>query len=156
MGQVSKHQGGAILLPKWLMRTQSMQFNSVDVVLIMALTLRIHGTADAVRQTARNLRFKVCMEHQPKMKALAKLADDRATLQSALNIVQRATDALGVLPGVPFEVLPRALLIDPPRCHYKVMRLAGEAGARHWACQHCSHTKSLNESLASEPLEVAA
>lgn len=43
-----------ITLPKWLTRTQSMQFNSVDVVLIMALTLRIHGTADAIRQTARN------------------------------------------------------------------------------------------------------
>lgn len=48
-----------ITLPRWLMNTRSMQLNSVDVVLIMALTLRIHGTADAIRQAARNIRFKV-------------------------------------------------------------------------------------------------
>lgn len=133
-----------ITLPKWLTRTQSMQFNSVDVVLIMALTLRIHGTADAIRQTARNLRFKVCMEHQPKMKALAKLEKDEEVILCAFNIVQRATDAMGIHPGKLFEVLPPAELQDPPRCHYKPMRLAGEPGRRHWQCQHCSHTKQIN------------
>lgn len=134
-----------ITLPKWLTRTRTMQFNSVDTVLAIALTLRIHGTADAVRQTARNLRFKVCMEHQPKMKALAKLEKDEEVILCAFNIVQRATDKLGILPGRLFEVLPAAELVDPPKCHYKVMRLAGEPGARHWQCQHCSHTKPIDQ-----------
>ncbi len=32
--------------------------------------------------------------------------DERAALQVALNIVQRATDALGILPGTPFPAGP--------------------------------------------------
>lgn len=132
-----------ITAPKWLTRTRWMQFNSVDVVLVMALTLRIHGTADAVRQAAFNLRLKVCMEHQPKMKALARLENDSEVLLCAHRIVQQATDALGILPGQLFEVLPALELADPPRCHFKPMRLAGEPGARIWACQHCKHTKPI-------------
>lgn len=132
-----------IALPRWLMNTRSMQLNSVDVVLIMALTLRIHGTADAIRQTARNIRFKVCKEHQPKMKTLAKLESDEEVILCAQNIVQRATDALGILQGKPFEFIPGGIIQDPPRCHYKPMRLAGEPGGRHWKCQHCSKTKPL-------------
>lgn len=127
-----------ITLPRWLAKTYSMQLNSVDVVLIMALTLRIHGTADAIRKTAMNIRFKVCMEHQPKMKALAKLKNDADVIRCAINIVQRATDAMGVLPGEPFELIPEA-----QRCHFKPMLLAGGPGTRHWKCQHCSHTKPL-------------
>lgn len=38
-------------------------------------------------------------------------------------------------------------LVDPPKCHMKPMRLAGDVDSRHWRCQHCSHTK---------PIEVAA
>lgn len=132
-----------IALPKWLTRTRTMEFSSVDTVLAMALTLRIHGTAEAIRQTARNLRLKVCMEHQPKMKALAKLEDDREVLLCALMIVSRATDALGILPGQMFEYIAPTELETPPSCHYKPMRLAGEPGARHWQCQHCSHTKPI-------------
>lgn len=131
----------AIPLPRWLMKTRTMQFNSVDVVLIMALTLRIHGTAEAIRKTAMSLRFKVCMEHQPRMKQLAKLDKDEEVILCAFNIVQRATDTLGILPGRLFEVIPPSVLQDPPKCHYNVMRLAGEPGKRHWQCQHCSHTK---------------
>lgn len=126
-----------ITLPRWLMHTRTMQLNSIDVVLILALVLKVHGTAQAVRDTAVRIRTKVCMEHQPKMKALSRLADDGAVLRAAYNIVQRATDALGIHPGAVFE--PK--MPDAPRCHYKAMRLAGEPGARHWACQCCSHTK---------------
>lgn len=132
-----------IALPRWLMNTRSMQLNSVDVVLIMALNLRIHGTADAIRQTARNIRFKVCKEHQPKMKQLANLEKDEEVILCAFNIVQRATDALGILPGKLFEFIPVGIIQDPPRCHYKPMRLTGEPGDRHWKCQHCSKTKQL-------------
>lgn len=132
-----------IALPRWLMKTHSMQLNSVDVVLIMALTLRIHGTADAIRKTAMNIRFKVCKEHQPKMKALAKLKKDEDVIRCAINIVQRATDAIGILPGKQFEFIPGGIIQDPPRCHYKAMRLSGEPGNRHWKCQHCSKIKPL-------------
>lgn len=132
-----------IKLPRWMTKTYSMQLNSVDVVLIMALSLRIHGTADAIRKAAMNIRFKVCMEHQPKMKALAKLKNDADVIRCAIKIVQRATDAMGILPGEPFELIPEDVIQDPPRCHMKPMLLAGEPGNRYWKCQHCSHTKPL-------------
>lgn len=131
-----------IRLPKWLATTYTMQFNSIDFTLALALTLRIHGTADAVRQTAKNLRHKVCMEHQPKIKLLAKIEDDAAVLKCAKNIVQRVTDALDIHPGQPFEVLD---VHTPPKCHYQPMLLAGEPGARVWRCQHCQ---------AEQPVEV--
>lgn len=129
-------------LPRWLMNTRTMELNSLDVVLAMALVLQVHGTAEAVRQLAGRIRDKVCMEHRPKMRALARLQNDELVLQTALNIVQRATDALGIHPGTPFPI-PGARLVEPPRCHDKPMRLAGPAGARHWACSCCTNTAPL-------------
>lgn len=125
-------------LPKWLSATRTMQFDSIDLTLAMALTLRIHGTADAIRQTARNMRHKVCMEHQPKVKLLAKLGDDNAVLKCAKNIVQHVTDQIGIAPGQPFEVLN---LSYTPKCHYQPMLLTGEPGARLWRCQYCESTQ---------------
>lgn len=93
-----------IPLPRWLQGTRTMQMNSIDVVLVMALVLANVGTAEAVRQAARNIRDKVCMEHRPKMRALAKLADDAAVMRCAINIVERATDAMGIHPGEPFPI----------------------------------------------------
>ncbi|MND20835.1 hypothetical protein D3C76_48270 [compost metagenome] len=92
-----------ITLPRWLMNTRTMQLSSVDVVLIFALSLRNHGTADAIRSTAARIRDKVCMEHRPKMRLLAKTTDDAKVMQAAMNIVQRATDQLGIHPGVEFK-----------------------------------------------------
>ncbi len=83
-----------------------MQMHSVDVVLVMALVLQHHGTADAVRRAAGQLRDRVCAEHRPKMTALMRMQDVVAALQVALNIVQRATDALGILPGTAFPARP--------------------------------------------------
>lgn len=120
-------------IPHWKLRTASMQMNSVDTVLVMALVLREHGTAAAIRAAAHRLAGKVMREQQPKMKALARLPDDKAVIQCALNIVQRTTDALGILPGQPFVFGP------VPKCHYKPMVMT-ESG---WQCQHCSHTKPL-------------
>ncbi|MFU7207688.1 hypothetical protein ACM75C_08505 [Pseudomonas aeruginosa] len=45
-------QKPGIALPRWLLRTTTMQMHSVDVVLVMALVLQHHGTADAVRRAA--------------------------------------------------------------------------------------------------------
>lgn len=93
-----------VVMPRWLMNTRTMELSSVDVVLVFALVLSIHGTPDAVRETALRMRNKVCMEHQPKMKLLARTTDDEKVMQAAINIVQRATDQLGILPGVKFPV----------------------------------------------------
>ena len=103
-----------IKLPRWLLNTTTMQFNSIDVILLMALSLKAHGTADQVRQLARNIRDKVCMEHRPKMRALARLADDALVMRAALNIVQRGTDALG-------SCLVRfsRLASSPLSCHHR-------------------------------------
>jgi hypothetical protein len=137
------------------------QFQPMDVALALALSVRQHGTVDAVRSTARRLSQRVCMEHRPRLTALARQPtnieqhrrDPREKLNGVLDddvlwvaqrIIERVTDALGIAPGFPMEILPSAELVDPPKCHYKPMRLAGDPGARHWRCQHCSHAKPLD------------
>ncbi|HEJ2488810.1 TPA: hypothetical protein SL179_002155 [Pseudomonas aeruginosa] len=105
-GVLRMRQKPGIALPRWLLRTTTMQMHSVDVVLVMALVLQHHGTADAVRRAAGQLRDRVCAEHRPKMTALMRMQDDVAALQVALNIVQRATDALGILPETAFPAGP--------------------------------------------------
>lgn len=127
------------------------------VALCLALTLRQHGTVDAVRATAKHLASRVCMEQQPRLRALSRRptnehahqrdprvrlngVPDAQVLTVALNIVNRVCALTGVAPEQPFELLP---LVEPPRCHYKPMRLAGTPDARHWKCQHCSHTKPI-------------
>lgn len=103
-----------ITLPRWLQRTTSAQYNAIDLTLMLALSLKFHGTADAIRQLARDVRFTVCMEHQPKVKALARMESDQAVLQCAVNIVQRVTDALDIHPGVPvLAALGR--VVEPPK-----------------------------------------
>ncbi|WP_442965013.1 hypothetical protein [Pseudomonas sp. JH-2] len=47
-----------------------------------------------------------------------------------------------IYPGQPFPI-PGARLVEPPRCHGEPMRLAGPAGARHWACSRCASTAPL-------------
>lgn len=149
----------ASLQRRYVTRTADMM-QPLDVALAMALVLRNHGTVNAVRAAAHRMATRVCMEQQPKLKAIARRptnlearrrdpgvrlngVPDDEVLNVARNIVDRVTNALGIAPGVPFELFP---LQEPPRCHWKPMRLAGEPGARHWKCQHCSHTK---------PVEVA-
>lgn len=127
-------------------RTSSHDYSNLDVTLIFALSLKNHGTAKAIRATARLIRDKVCREHRSKMAALARLENDEAVISCALNIVQRVTDMIGIHPGVAFtpkkaEVIE---LVQPPRCHMKPMRLAGYHNHRHWKCQHCKHTKPMN------------
>ncbi|KPD29386.1 hypothetical protein AN920_12225 [Pseudomonas paraeruginosa] len=81
------------------------------------LVLQHHGTADAVRRAAGQLRDRVCAEHRPKMTALMRMQDDAAALQVALNIVQRAADALGILPGKPFPARPSPSEGPPDQGH---------------------------------------
>ena len=130
----------AVTLPRWLQRSAAARYDNLHVVTVFALVLRIHGTAAAIRNAARHMRDKVRVEHRQKMANLAQTPSDDQVLRIANTIVQDVTDFLGILPGQPFE----QRLQDAPRCHYKHMRLAGEAGARHWKCQHCNHTKPIN------------
>lgn len=130
----------AITLPAWLQRTTTMRMSNLDVTLAFALVLRNHGTADAVRKAARKMRDLCCMEHRPRMKTLANMASDDQVMRVATAIVQDVTDFLGIHKGRLFE--PK--FTEAPRCHYKHMMLAGEPGARHWVCQHCSHTKPID------------
>lgn len=125
--------------------TKTYEFNNLDVTLLFALSLREHGTAEALRGMARRIRDRVCREHRPNMRALMECRDDQKVITAALNIVQRVTDLLQIHPGTPFQVkqAPPLELVEPPCCHMKPMRLAGPADARHWACQHCTHTKPL-------------
>lgn len=150
-----KAPSGVITLPRYLnpprrryvTRSGSM-WGPETVALCFALTLRNHGTVEAVRATARRLVDKVCMEHQPNMKKLARGTDipDDKTIPCALAIINRVCNLVGIRPDVEFLPNPEpepVKLVEPPRCHFKVMRLAGYHKHRHWKCQHCSHTKPL-------------
>jgi hypothetical protein len=129
-------------LPAWLRNTTTMQYNSLDLTLMLFLSLKVHGTAAAIRQLAKDVRFKVCIEHQPKMKALAKLNSDTAVLQCAVNIVQRVTDALDIHPGKPV-LGALARVVEPPKCHYHPMKLVNIDGVWTWRCHQCERTQAV-------------
>lgn len=105
--------------------TVSTPLNSLDVVLTMALTLKFHGTAQALRETALRIRNRAPYEHRPKLKALASLRDDGRVKSCAWALVDRTCELFGLEPE------------EPPRCHMKPMRFGGHA----WFCRHCSHVK---------------
>ncbi|MNZ12921.1 hypothetical protein D3C78_298040 [compost metagenome] len=122
------------------------QWQPETVALCMALTLRNHGTVEAVRATARRLADRVCLEQQPKLKALARRPTnlgaaklngvlDEDVVPVAERIINRVCDLVGIATGVPFG---RA---EPPRCHMKPMQLH----RGKWHCQHCSHTKPMGD-----------
>ena len=138
---------------KYVTRSGDM-YSPEDVALRMALVLRLHGTVEAVRACARVLAGKVCMEQQPKLKALSRrptnqaahdrdpsvklngVPDDRV-IQVATRIIDRVCDLVGIAPGVPFELNPP----PPPRCHFRPMLLSGSPGARFWRCHYCRNVK---------------
>ena len=107
--------------------TKSTPYNPLDVVLCMALTLKFHGTADAIRQTARRIRDRAPYEHRPKLKALSVLQNDGRVLAAAWHMVDHAAALFG----------PDECRYPAPRCHMKPMVVQ-----RHlWVCQYCKHTK---------------
>ncbi len=107
-------------------RTQATRYSPMDVVLCMSLVLRIHGTADAIRQTARSMRDNAPYEHRPNLRKLATTLSDDKVLAVAWQMFDQTCELIGATEGPP-----------PPRCHMKPMRQV-----RHqWACCHCKHTK---------------
>jgi hypothetical protein len=73
-----------------------------DVALTFALSLRMHDSADHLRRLARRLADKVCLEHQPNMKRLAREPDDAEVFAAALKIINRVCDLLDIGPGATF------------------------------------------------------
>ncbi|WP_411959393.1 hypothetical protein ACK56M_09875 [Pseudomonas sp. s4] len=78
------------------------QYRPDDVALAFALSLRMHDSADHLRRLARRLVDKVCLEHQPNMKRLAREPDDAMVFDTALKIINRVCDLLDIGPGTRF------------------------------------------------------
>lgn len=78
------------------------QYQPDDVALAFALSLRMHDSADHLRRLARRLVDKVCLEHQPNMKRLAREPDDAKVFDAALKIINRVCDLLEYAPGTAF------------------------------------------------------
>ena len=62
----------------------------------------MHDSADHLRRLARRLVDKVCLEHQPNMKRLAREPDDAKVFDAALKIINRVCDLLEYAPGTRF------------------------------------------------------
>lgn len=107
---MQKAPSGVVTLPAWMSRpvkklyiTRSGgQYRPDDVALAFALSLRVHDTADHLRRLARRLVDKVCLEHQPNMKRLAREPDDAKVFDAALKIINRVCDLLEYAPGTRF------------------------------------------------------
>lgn len=78
------------------------QYRADEVALAFALSLREHDSADHLRRLARRLVDKVCLEHQPNMKRLAREPDDAKVFDAALKIINRVCDLLEYGPGTRF------------------------------------------------------
>jgi len=132
------------LAPRYVMRADG-AWNRLSIALCLALTVRIHGTAEAVQATARRLVEKVRPEQQPNMKRLARGGEDVPTdkaIPFSIEFINLVCQAEGISPGVEFK--PNPPPPEPPRCHMTPMKLAGYHKHRHWRCRHCSHTKPLD------------
>lgn len=105
--------------------TGSTPLNPMDVVVVMALTLKFHGTADALRAAARRIRNRAPYEHRPKLKALANLQDDARVKACAWQLLDRTCELIGCEDD------------EPPRCHMTPMRFEGH----QYFCKHCTHIK---------------
>lgn len=127
-----------ITLPKWMGTVKKLyntrtggQLDVLSISLMFALTIRIHGTAKALRQTARNIVDDVCREHKPNMKRLANEPDDAKVWLAVTKILDRVCDKLGYEEGVTFPrevynfevVEPEPVLEDS-----EIMRVLAEIG----------------------------
>ena len=100
---------GVVTLPSWMKSVKKHyithsggQYRPDEVALAFALSLRIHDSADELRSLAWRLVDKVCMEHQPNLRRLAREKDDALVFDAALRIVNRVCDMLRNEPGTEF------------------------------------------------------
>lgn len=106
---MEKTTSGVVTLPSWMRSVKKLyntrsggQYRPEDVALAFALSLRFHDSADELRALAWRLVDRVCLEHQPNMKRLAREPDDDKVFDAALKIVNRVCDLLGCAPGTSF------------------------------------------------------
>lgn len=106
---MEKTTSGVVTLPSWMRSVKKLyntrsggQYRPEDVALAFALSLRFHDSADELRTLAWRLVDRVCLEHQPNMKRLAREPDDDKVFDAALKIVNRVCDLLGCAPGTSF------------------------------------------------------
>lgn len=98
---MQKAPSGVVTLPAWMNRPVKKLYNTRsggqyrpdDVALAFALSLR---------RLARRLVDKVCLEHQPNMKRMAREPDDAKVFDAALKIINRVCDLLEYAPGTSF------------------------------------------------------
>lgn len=100
---------GVVTLPSWMTSVKKLyntrsggQYRPEDVALAFALSLRAHDSADELRSLARRLVEKVCLEHQPNLRRLARESDDALVFDAALRIINRVCDLLSYDPGTEF------------------------------------------------------
>lgn len=95
-------------LPSWMtkvIRPGHITQSSMDgghLVLLMALSLRIHDSADEIRALCRRVMNDVPMGMQPNMKRLAREKDDEKVFAAAIQIINRGCNTMGILPDVVF------------------------------------------------------
>lgn len=106
---MQKTTSGVVTLPAWMRSVKKLyntrsggQYRPDDVALAFALSLRLHDSAGQLRSLARRLADKVCLEHQPNMKRLARETNDSKVFDAALKIINRACDLLDYAPGTQF------------------------------------------------------
>ena len=124
--------GNVITLPSWLNAVKKVyntktggDMTPVDVALAFALTIRLYGTADALRKTARNITDKVCRQQKPGMKRLSKAPDD-VVWEATSKIVNRVTDMLKILPGEQIPLVPFEEPKEPKADEGEILRLLEE------------------------------
>src|SRR5690606_32621864 len=126
----------AMLMPRFVTRRRT-AWDSLTFALYFALAVRLHGKAEAVQRTARNLVDKVRLEHQPNMKRLARGVDipaDKA-IPCAVEVINSVCRVEHISPEMPFRPNP-----EPPRCHLTPMKLAGYHNTRNGSARNCCPT----------------
>ena len=96
-----------INLPKWLSTVKSghVTSSSMDaghLVLLMALSLRIHDSADEIRALCRRVMPDVPAGMIPNMKRLAREPDDEKVFAAVLMIINKGCIKMNILPDVVF------------------------------------------------------
>lgn len=125
--------GNVITLPSWLNAVKKVYNTKTggdmkphDVALAFALSIRLYGTADALRKTARNISDKVCRQQQPGMKRLSREPNDDKVWLAATNIVNRVTDMLGIFPGEMIPLVPFEEPKEPEADEGEILRILEE------------------------------
>lgn len=130
-----------IPLPKYLIKAREKRnvtsgYSPLDNALVFALSIRLHGTSQALRKAARAMIDVLPFEQKSKMNEISRL-DDEILMIAGLSVVNRVCFMLDIEPSKPFTIEPN----QSPRCHMKPMLLLSD-GWFH--CQHCKHTKPVS------------